>query len=60
MAFMRTQLGQSVQALVEENNIARCPHDIAVKIVGNTIAPRTICNVILTDIVGDNFVAEIQ
>lgn len=60
VAFMRTQLGQSVQVLVEENNVARCPHDIAVKILGNTITPRTICNVILTDIVGDNFVGEIQ
>lgn len=54
--FMHKQIGKSVQVLVEENNIARCPHDIAIKIDGEHIPPRTICNVVLADIVGDMFI----
>lgn len=57
--FMQKQLRQRVQVLVEENNIARCPHDISVKIDGEHIPPRTICDVILTDIDGDMFVGRI-
>ena len=58
--FMQKQLRQRVQVLVEENNIARCPHDISVKIDGATIPPRTICDVILTEIQGDYFIGKIQ
>ena len=58
--FMLSQLRQSVQVLVEENNIARCPHDISVKIDNTSIPSRTICNVVLTDIVGDTFVGKIE
>ena len=58
--FMQKQLRQRVQVLVEENNIARCPHDISVKIEGTTIPPRTICDVILTEIQGDYFIGKIQ
>lgn len=58
--FMHLQLRQSVQVLVEENNIARCPHDISVKIEGTPIPPRTICNVTLVDIQGDTFIGKIE
>lgn len=58
--FMQKQLRQTVQVLVEENNIARCPHDISVKIDGEHIPPRTICDVILTDIDGDMFVGKLE
>ncbi len=56
MEFMRNQIGKTVQVLVEENNIARCPHDIAVKINGAALPVRTICNVKITDINNDYFV----
>lgn len=58
--FMHGQIGKMVQVLVEENNIARCPHDISVKIEGTPIPPRTICDVVLTDVVGDMFVGKIE
>ncbi len=57
--FMQKKIRQSVQVLVEENNTARCPHDISVKIDGAAIEPRTICDVILTNIIGDVFVGKI-
>lgn len=57
--FMRAQVGKTVQVLVEENNMARCPHDIAVKIDGNTIPSRTICDIKLTDIAEDYFVGKV-
>lgn len=56
--FMQSQLRQSVQVLVEENNIARCPHDISVKIIGDTIAPRSICNIHLNTIQNDMFIGQ--
>ncbi|MFQ6730252.1 MAG: MiaB/RimO family radical SAM methylthiotransferase [Alphaproteobacteria bacterium] len=54
--FMQSQIGKTVQVLVEENNIARDPHDIAVKIGGDITPPKTICMVQLLDICGDMFV----
>lgn len=57
--FMSKQIGKTVQVLVEENNVARDPHDIPVKINGAPIAAQTICDVILTDIDGDHFIAQI-
>lgn len=54
--FMRQQIGKTVQILMEENNIARDPHDIGVKVGGCAISARTICDVLLTDIDGDNFI----
>ena len=56
--FMQTQIGKTVQVLVEENNIARCPHDIAVKISGDTIPQKTISMIHLIDICGDMFVGQ--
>ena len=58
--FMQAQVGKTVQVLIEENNVARCPHDIGVKVGGCAISARTICNVLLTDIDGDNFVGHVQ
>lgn len=57
MEFMQRKRGQTVQVLVEENNTARDQHDIAVKISSPEIPARTVCDVILTDIKGDAFVA---
>ena len=57
--FMKSQIGKTVQVLVEENNIARCPHDIDVKICGEHIPTRTICDVILTGIDNDMFIGKI-
>lgn len=57
--FMKSQLNQTVQVLVEEKNIARTPNDIDVKIVGAPIPAKTICNVVLTDISGDGFIGKI-
>ncbi len=57
--FMQRQLRQTVQVLVEEHNIARCPHDISVKIDGAIIQPRTICDIILTETHGEMFVGQI-
>ncbi len=58
--FMRAQVGKTVQVLVEENNIARCPHDIAVSVGGCPVPARTICDVKLTDIDGENFVGHVH
>ena len=58
LQFMRAQIGKTVSVLVEDNNIARCPHDIAVKIGGDKIPAKTICNVELIDICNDMFVGQ--
>ena len=57
--FMQSQIGKTVQVLVEENNIARDPHDIAVKIGGDTVPQKTICMVQLIDTCGDMFIGQI-
>lgn len=54
--FMQSRIGKTVQVLVEENNMARCPHDIAVRITGCNMPARTICNVTITDVVDDCFI----
>lgn len=59
LEFMRQQIGKTVQVLVEEKNMARDPHDISVKIVGDAIPARTVCDVLLTDINGDEFIAHV-
>lgn len=56
--FMTSQLSKTVQVLVEENNTARTPNDISVKILGKPIKERTVCNVYLKDIQGDVFIGE--
>jgi threonylcarbamoyladenosine tRNA methylthiotransferase MtaB len=55
-AFMEKQIGKTVSVLVEENNIGRTPDDIDIKIVGNTINNKTICNVKITGIENNMFV----
>lgn len=54
--FMKKQLSTEVQVLVEENNIARTPNDIDVKIAGDHIPSKTICNVKLTEINEESFI----
>ncbi len=56
ISFMAEHLGQTVSVLVEENNFGRTPHDISVKILGNTIPNRTICDCKIIGIDGENFV----
>ena len=55
-AFMQSQIGKTTQVLVEENNIARTPDDISVRIDGARIPGRTICNVKLTKILNQDFI----
>lgn len=57
--FMRNCVGKTVQVLVEENNIARCPHDIGVSVGGCPVAARTICDIELIGLDGDNFIGRI-
>ncbi|MBP3398099.1 MAG: MiaB/RimO family radical SAM methylthiotransferase [Alphaproteobacteria bacterium] len=57
--FMQKQIENTVQVLVEENNVARCPHDIAVRIEGEHIPARTICDVKLIDVKDDYFVGKV-
>ena len=54
--FMKQQLSKEVQVLVEENNIARTPNDIDVKIIGNLIPTRTVCSVKLAEIKENAFI----
>ncbi len=56
--FMQTQIGKTVQVLMEENNIARCPHDISVKMGGCALAARTICDVKITGATDDYFIGQ--
>lgn len=57
--FMATQIGKTLQVLVEENNTARDPHDIPVKISGAAVPPRTVCDVTLDSISGDKFIGHV-
>ena len=54
--FMKQQLSTEVQVLVEENNIARTPNDIDVKIIGNLIPTKTVCSVKLAEIKENAFI----
>lgn len=56
--FMKSQIGKTVQVLVEENNLARTPDDLPVKIQGEKINSRVICNVFLSEIQGDCFIGK--
>ncbi|MBP5707557.1 MAG: MiaB/RimO family radical SAM methylthiotransferase [Alphaproteobacteria bacterium] len=58
--FMNKQLGQIVSVLVEENNTGRTPHDISVKILGDFVPNRTICNCKIIGIDGEFFVGTIE
>ena len=54
--FMKKQIDKTVSVLVEDNNIARTPDDINVKISGEPIPNRTICDVKITGVKNDCFV----
>ena len=54
--FMQKQIGKTVSVLVEENNVGRTPDDIDIKILGDKIANKTICDVKITKIDGDKFI----
>lgn len=58
--FMKNQIGKMVQVLVEQNNIARTPDDLPVKILGAVVAPRSICTVLLTAVKDDNFIGKFK
>lgn len=51
--FMATQIGKTVQVLVESDNMARTPDDIPVKIGGAPIPAKTICDIKITGMNGD-------
>lgn len=57
--FMNAHIGETVQVLVEENNTARDTHDIPVKISGPHIPARTVCDVKLVAIDGNDFVGNL-
>ena len=54
--FMKKQIGKVVSVLVEENNIGRTPDDIDIRISGQTIPNKTICDVEITGIDQDLFI----
>ena len=58
-AFMRGQIGRRVQVLVEENNMARTPDDIAVKIEGAAPSARSVCDVNIIGISGLQFIGKV-
>ena len=57
--FMKKQIGKTVSVLVEENNIGRTPDDIDIKINGNKIPNKTICDVKIAGIERNMFVGSL-
>ena len=58
--FMNAHLGCKTSVLFEENNTGRTPHDISVKILGNLVPERTICECKIIGIDGENFVVSAE
>lgn len=56
--FAKSLVGKTVQVLVEENNNARTPDDLPVKIIGKLVPAKTVCNVFLSKLQDDTFIAE--
>lgn len=54
--FMNRHLGHKTSVLVEENNTGRTPNDISVKIIGENVPERTICDCKIIGIDGENFI----
>lgn len=54
--FMQKQIGKTVSVLVEDDNVARTPDDIDIKISGAQIPNKTICDVKITDVENDIFI----
>ena len=57
--FMKSKVGEIVSVLVEENNIARTPDDIDIKISGAPIPNKTICDVEITGIKDNMFIGKV-
>ncbi len=57
--FMNIHFGQIIPILVENNNIGRTPHDISVKILGDNIPNRTICDCKIIGVDDDIFIATV-
>ena len=58
--FMRQNIGQSVQVLIQENNTARTPHDIDVILDGNAAGTRCVATAQLVDIRDGAFIGRIK
>lgn len=56
--FMKKQIGKTVSVLIEENNVARTPDDIDIKIIGEKLQNKTICNVEIIGIENGVFVGK--
>ncbi len=56
--YMKTQIGKTVSVLVENDNNARTPDDIPVKIAGLEIPPKTICDITLVDVSNTTFIGK--
>lgn len=57
--FMKNQIGKTTSVLVEENNIARTPDDLDVKILGDVLPNKTICDVKITGVEKGMFVGKL-
>ena len=58
--FMSLHLGQKTSVLVENDNCGRTPHDISVKILGDIVPNRTICECKIVGIDGESFVVSVE
>lgn len=54
--FMQKQIGKTVSVLVEDNNTGRTPDDIDIKISGELIPNKTVCDVKITGVENDRFI----
>ena len=54
--FMKNQIGKTVSVLVEENNTGRTPDDLEIKILGDTIPNKNICDVTIQNIEKNCFI----
>ena len=54
--FMNRQFGLKTSVLVENDNTGRTPNDISVKILGDDIPNRTICECKIIGVDGETFV----
>lgn len=59
LKFVEKQIGTTVQVLMENNNIGRTPDDIEIKIMGEQIKPKTVCDVKIINISDLHFIGEI-
>jgi len=57
--FMKNQVGKIVSVLVEQNNMGRTPDDIDIKISGDVLPDRTICDVKIIEISNGIFCGEL-